>query len=153
MLRILLVIGLALGSCARGETPAPPNCIPQSESEGDLRLAISSVQSSRKETRIRMVAYAVNTPTSFALPVYLLSRGSWVINDSDRAYLLDTQCREYKLQDRYITPGMVAPPDGVLTLKPGTAFEATLSFPPLHPTARHGVLVYARRVIHFTIPQ
>src|SRR5918911_5156900 len=73
------------------------SCAPDNEAEGDLKLAIASATRQPNETSVRLVAYALDKPVEFDLPVYLMSRGRWLINEKGRAYLLDEQCREYKL--------------------------------------------------------
>jgi hypothetical protein len=152
---ILLVLNaVVLISCSK---PAPPpavdrlaTCLPVTESDEKVRLAIEDVYAGKDETRVRVVAYAGAEPGVFALPVYYLSRGRWLIAEKDRSYILDPQCRQYNLHDRHDAKWTDAPPDGKVTLKPGTAFETVLDFPPLAPNTTRGVLVYGSYVIPFS---
>jgi hypothetical protein len=126
-------------------------CLPKAEPEGNLHLAIVSVENLPDATRVRLVAYAVGQTVDFNLPVYWMSRGQWLIDERARAYLLDGHCREYKLKDRKATAGMTAPIDGRLQLKPGTAFETTLIFPALRDDSREGALIYDAHVLPFSL--
>ncbi len=126
-------------------------CAPGDEAEGDVKLAIASVTRQANETSLRLVAYALGKPVEFDLPAYSLSRGRWLIRDAGRAYLLDEQCREYKLKERKSVAGREAAPDGRINLAAGQAIEATLSFPPLPDDVRMGVLVYGRRTLPFLL--
>lgn len=150
----LFLLFVLLTGCNRGE-PAPTDrlstCLPKFEVPGSLRIAISQFEHRSDETRVRIVAYAVAEPAQFALPVYYMSRGRWLIDEKERSYLLDAQCRQYNLHDRHDATGTDAPPDGRMTLKPGTSFETTLDFPPLPASTTHGVLVYGPHVIPFSI--
>jgi hypothetical protein len=125
------------------------SCAPSDEAEGDLKLAIASVTRQANETNLRLVAYALNKPAEFDLPAYSLSRGRWLIHETGRAYLLDEQCREYKLKER--KSSIEVPPNGQISLEAGQVFETTLNFPPLPDDARMGVLVYGRRVLPFLL--
>ncbi|MEP7341383.1 MAG: hypothetical protein ABI977_26875 [Acidobacteriota bacterium] len=125
------------------------SCMPDGETEGDLKLAVASVTRQANETNVRLVAYALHKPAEFDLPAYSLSRGRWLIHETERAYLLDEQCREYKLKER--TSSIEVPPNGKISLEAGRVFETTLSFPPLPDAARIGVLVYGRQVLPFLL--
>ena len=136
------------------------SCAPQneaSEPEGNLKLAIASIELKPNETSVRLVAYAPDEPANFDLPVYSLSSGRWLINEKGekgekgRAYLLDQQCREYKLKGRGSSFTQAIPQDGRIRLDAGQAFEATLSFPRLTDEAQIGVLVYGNRVLPFSL--
>ncbi len=131
------------------------SCWPASEPEGKLKLAIASVTNADNETRVRMVAYAVDEAADLDLPVYRLSSGQWLINEKGRAYLLDEQCRELKLRGRnssFDSSGArKIPLDGRIRLNPGQAFEAVLVFPRLRDQMRMGALVYDGRVLPFTL--
>jgi hypothetical protein len=127
-------------------------CLPETQPEGHLRLAVAEVRRQPEETSVRLVAYAIGEPADFDLPVYLMSRGRWLINEQGRAYLLDEQCREYKLKDRRPAAGQVAAtPSGRVPLKPGEVFEVTLSFPRLPDQTREGALVYGAWVFPFSL--
>jgi hypothetical protein len=128
------------------------SCKEASEPEGNLKLAIASVTNTANETRVRLVAYAFDEAVDFDLPVYRLSAGRWLINEKGRAYLLDEQCREFKLNNRKSSSGArQIPLDGRIRLNPGQAFEATLVFYRLPDQTRVGTLVYAGRVLPFTL--
>ncbi len=127
------------------------SCLPEAEPEDSLKLAITAVTRTREETSLRLVAYTISEPADFYLPVYLMSRGRWLINEQGRAYLLDEQCREYKLKGRRIPAGKTASPQGLVQLKAGQAFELTLSFPPLPETVQAGALIYGKRVLPFSL--
>lgn len=121
------------------------SCAPDSEVGGDLKLAITSATRQPNETSVRLVAYALDKTAEFDAPVYLLSRGRWLINEKGRAYLLDEQCREYKLKDRKSGSGREIPVNGRIRLEPGQAFEIVLNFPQLPDEVRMGLLVYGNR--------
>jgi hypothetical protein len=139
------------------------SCWPSYGSDGEaasnLRLAIESIVSDGKATRVRLIAYARDEAVDFYLPVYLMSAGQWLINEKGRAYLLDEQCRELKLNDS--KPSSISssifwgggriPQGGRIRLKPGQAFETTLGFPPLPDRTRVGALVYVGRVLPFAL--
>jgi hypothetical protein len=129
------------------------------ENAGSLKLAIESVDGASNATRVRLVAYARDQASDFYLPIYRMSAGRWLINEKGRVYLLNEQCREFKLNDAKPSPGSSSdflggekiPPDGRIRLKPGQAVEATLVFPPLPDRTRIGALVYDGRVLPFTM--
>ncbi|HKQ80492.1 MAG TPA: hypothetical protein VJ810_42750, partial [Blastocatellia bacterium] len=95
----------------------------------------------------------------FYLPIYLLSAGRWVINEKGRAYLLNEQCREFKLYESkpsstsssIFWEGGRIPQGGRIRLNPGQVFETTLVFPPLPDQTRVGALVYDGRFLPFTL--
>lgn len=124
-------------------------CLPDSKPDSAFKLAIASVSRQPHETSVRLVAYTLGEAADFDLPVYLMSRGQWLIAEQGRAYLLDDECREYKLKNRQVV--VAATPQGRLRLKPGQAFEITLSFPRLTDEAREGVLVYGAWVLPFSL--
>lgn len=127
------------------------SCAPDNPPEENVKLAIASVARQPTETTLRLVAYSLDKPADFDLPVYLLSRGRWLINEKGRAYLLDEQCREYKLKDRNSSTGREIPLDGRIRLDTGQAFEAILRFPRLPDEVQMGVLVYGQQVLPFLI--
>jgi len=136
-----------------------------SEDAGNPKLAIESIVSDRKATRVRLVAYAGDeAPASgvdFYLPIYRMSAGRWSVNEKGRVYLLDEQCREFKLNDSKPSPtsslifwgGGQIPQGGRIRLKPGQAFEATLAFPPFPDRTRVGALVYGGRLLPLGLNQ
>jgi hypothetical protein len=138
-----------------------PSDVSDGEDAGNLKLAVESVESDGKATRIRLIAYAGGEApkqgVDFYLPIYVMSAGRWLINEKGRAYLLDERCREFKLNDS--KPSSISssifwgggriPQGGRIRLKPGQAFETTLIFPPLPDRTRVGALVYDGRVLPF----
>jgi len=122
-------------------------------------LAIESVVSDGNATRVRLVAYAPDEAVDFYLPIYLLSAGRWSINEKGRVYLLDEQCREFRLNESKPSSrsalifwgGGQIPKGGRIRLKPGQAFVTTLAFPPFPDRTRVGALVYDGRVLPFAL--
>jgi hypothetical protein len=159
----LLLIALLAGSCNRNDPEAErraavratldklSQCAPATTNNDKLKLAIAEIMRQPSETSVRLVAYATSEQVDFHLPVYLMSRGRWLINEQGRAYLLDESCREYKLKDRKSTDGQPLPLDGKRSLKPGEAVEFRLSFPRLPDETRLGMLVYGSTVIPFSL--
>lgn len=127
------------------------SCAPDGEAEGDLKLAITSATRQPNETSVRLVAYALDKTAEFDAPVYLLSRGRWLINEKGRAYLLDEQCRQYKLKDRKSGSGKEIPVNGRIKLESGQAFEIVLNFPQLPDDVKMGLLIYGNRVFPFSL--
>jgi hypothetical protein len=127
------------------------SCAPAGETESDVKLAITSVTRQPNETSVRLVAYALDKSAEFDAPAYLLSRGRWLINEKGRAYLLDEQCREYKLKDRKSGAGKEIPADGRIKLESGQAVEITLNFPQLPDDVRMGLLVYGNQIFPFSL--
>lgn len=127
------------------------SCAPDGEAEGDLKLAITAVTRQPNETSVRLAVYALDNTVEFDAPVYLLSRGRWLINEKGRAYLLDEQCREYKLKDRKSGSGKGIPINGRIKLEAGQAFEIVLNFPQLPDEVKMGLLVYGNRVFPFSL--
>jgi hypothetical protein len=126
-------------------------CAPKTSDNAKLKLAIAEITSEPLETNVHLVAYATSEPVEFYLPIYLMSRGRWTINETERVYLLDESCREYKLKERKLTNTKAPPPAGRLNLKPGEAFEFKLGFPRLPDETRLGALVYGSTVIPFSL--
>ena len=159
---------LCLAGCSRPVTEAEKraavdefftqarSCWPN-DGESAAPLAIESVVSDKNVTRVRLIAYARDEAVDFYLPVYRMSAGRWLINEKGRAYLLDEQCREFKLNGARPSAGSISdflggekiPPDGRIRLKPGQVFETTLAFPPFPDRTRVGALVYGGRVLPF----
>jgi hypothetical protein len=115
------------------------------------QLALVSITRTPQAISARLVAYATDKTVDFYLPVYLMSRGRWLINERERAFLLDEHCREFRLQDRKSTNGKPLPLDGKVVLPPGAAFEFNLSFARLPEETHLGALVYGAKVIPFSI--
>lgn len=159
----LWLVALLLASCNRSDPEAErraaikatsdklSGCVPAATSKEKLKLAVAEITRQPLETSVRLVAYATTEPVDFYLPVYWMSRGNWLINEQERAYLLDESCREYKLKDRKSTNGQSLPLYGKVSLKPGAAFEFKLSFPGLSEETRLGALVYGSTVIPFAL--
>ena len=164
----LCLLILCLAGCSRPVTEAEKraavdefftkarSCWPN-DGESSAPLAVESVVSDKNATRVRLIAYARDEAVDYYLPVYRMSAGRWLINEKGRVYLLDEQCREFKLNDSKPSSsssltfwgGGQIPEGGRIRLKPGQAFEATLAFPPLPDRARVGALVYDGRVLPF----
>jgi hypothetical protein len=127
------------------------------EDAGNPRLAVESVVSDRNATSVRLVAYAPAEAVDFYLPIYRMSAGRWSVNENGRVYLLDEQCREFRLHDNKPSSksslifwgGGRIPEGGRIRLKPGQAFETTLVFPPLPDRTRVGALVYGGHLLPF----
>ena len=117
----------------------------------DFHSRLRSIDVHENKTTVRLVAYSKSEQLDFHLPVYLMSRGRWIINDQARAYLLDEKCREYRLNGRKSTEEMPAPRDGIVQLKPNSVFETILEFPPLDDDVKAGVLVYGLHVLPFSM--
>src|SRR5262245_35994995 len=169
-LALPLAISLCLAGCSRPVTEAEKraaidefftqarSCWPN-DGESSAPLAIESVVSDKNATRVRLIAYARDEAVDFYQPIYRMSAGRWSINEKGRVYLLDEQCREFKLSDSKPSQssslifwgGGRIPEGGRIRLKPGQAFEATLIFPTLLDRARVGALVYDGRVLPFTL--
>ncbi len=126
-------------------------CIPATQPEGNVRLALAAIRNEPEQTSVKLIAYALHEPVEFDVPQYSMSRGRWLINEKGRAYLRDEQCNEYKLKDRTPTTGKV-PDSGRIQIKPGEAYELTLSFPRLLEEVKAGVLVYGNWVMPFYLP-
>jgi hypothetical protein len=168
-LSICLLI-LCLAGCSRPVTEAEKraavdefftrarSCWP-SDGESAAPLAVESVVSDKNATSVRLAAYARDEAVDFYLPVYRLSAGRWSINEKGRVYLLDEQCREFKLSDSKPSPksslifwgGGRIPEGGRIRLKPGQVFELTLVFPSMLDRTRVGALVYDGRVLPFAL--
>ena len=123
-------------------------CIPDTQPDGNVRLALEAIRNEPDQTSVKLIAYAVHEAVEFDVPQYSMSRGRWLINEQGRAYLRDEQCNEYKLKDRTPTVGKI-PDSGRIQLKPGEAYELTLSFPRLLEEVKAGVLVYGNWVMPF----
>lgn len=127
------------------------SCLRQRTETSEAELAIVEITRQPQEISVRLVAYAKDKPVDFYLPVYLMSRGRWLINERERAFLLDEYCREFRLRDRKSVNGKPLPLDGKVVLPPNAAFEFKLSFARLPDETKLGALIYGARVIPFTL--
>lgn len=160
---LTVVLALCLTACARQNPEATrqaavlatttrlQGCLPSTTPNAAPPLAIAEITRLPQETSVRLVAFAGKEAVEFSLPVYLMSRGRWLINEKERAYLLDENCREYKLRDRKTLDGQPFPPDGKVRLKPGEAFAFKLSFQALPAEARLGALVFGATALPFVL--
>lgn len=123
-------------------------CVPDTQWDGKAHLALTGIRNEPDQTLVTIVAYAINEPVEFDVPQYSMSRGRWLIHEQGRAYLRDEQCNEYKMKDRTPATGKV-PDSGRIQIKPGQAYELTLSFPRLLEEVKTGVLVYGKWVMPF----
>ena len=126
-------------------------CLRQRTETSEAELAIVSISRQPQEISVRLVAYAKDKPVEFYLPVYLMSRGRWLINERERAFLLDEYCHEFRLRDRKSTNGKPLPLDGKVLLQPGAAFEFDLSFARLPEDTNLGALIYGAKVLPFSL--
>lgn len=169
-LALPLALSLCLAGCSRPVTEAEKraavdefftkarSCWP-SDGENPAPLALESVVSDKNGTSVRLAAYARAEAVDFYLPVYRMSAGRWSINEKGRVYLLDEQCREFKLNDSKPSQssssifwgGGRIPEGGRIRLKPGQVFELTLIFPSMPNRTRVGALVYDGRVLPFAL--
>jgi len=167
---LLVSLSFFLAGCSRPVTEAEKraavdefftrarSCWP-SDGESAAPLAVESVVSDKNATSVRLAAYARDEAVDFYLPVYRMSAGRWSINEKGRVYLLDEQCREFKLNDSKPSPksslifwgGGRIPEGGRIRLKPGQVFELTLVFPSMLDRTRVGALVYDGRVLPFAL--
>ena len=167
---LLVSFFLCLAGCSRPVTEAEKraavdefftqarSCWPN-DGESSAPLAIESVVRDKNATRVRLIAYARDEAVDFYLPIYRMSAGRWSINEKGRVYLLDEQCREFKLSDSKPSQssslifwgGGRIPEGGRIRLKPGQAFELTLVFPSMPDRMRVGALVYDGRVLPFAL--
>ncbi len=157
-----ILIGLLLVGCttsdpeiARREGMARSvsrwrSCAPPAEVTSPVSLAIHSISINSQSTSVRVVAYTTSNPGELALPLYYLSRGRWLIAEKDRAYLLDQDCREFRLND--VERSSPLPNPGLLQLEAGSSFEFTLKFPPVGHSASLGWLVYGQRALPLAFP-
>src|SRR5215510_9784686 len=157
---LLVSLSFLLAGCSRPVTEAEKraavdefftqarSCWPN-DGESSAPLAIESVVSDKNATRVRLIAYARDEAVDFYQPIYRLSAGRWSINEKERAYLLDEQCREIKLSDSKPSQssslifwgGGPIPEGGRIRLTPGQAFELPLVFPSIPDRMRVGALV------------
>ncbi len=159
-LMTLLALAGICGGCGRSAPPADPvaglsgidermrACLPPRryrKNDGNIRMAVTELSRLAVETKVRVVAYAGEEPGVFDLPVYSLSRGRWLISETGRAFLIDQNCRQYRLKGRSSTRGI--PLDGRIELRPGQSFEADLSFPRLSERPYILIMVYGDLIL------
>lgn len=161
----ILLVGLALSfaACARqnpevarqaavmATTARLQGCLKQSTTNARPQFAIAEISRHPQEINVQLVAFAGQEAVDFYLPEYWTSRGRWLINEHERAYLLDENCREYKLQGRKTLDEQPFPPIGKVSLKPGEAFAFKLSFQALPAETRLGTLVYGANALPFAL--
>ena len=128
------------------------SCLPEAGPEGSMRIAIAAIERQSDSLRLRLLAYSLEQiEVDFHLPAYWMSRGRWLINERERAYLLDADCREYPLKDRRQSLGPSVATNGQVRLKPGQLIETTLEFQHLAADVREAVLVYGSRILPFSL--
>ena len=162
---LLFTLAILLPSCRKADPEAQRRaalkltadnlrrCLPPTEANQPAGLAIAAIARVRETetTTLRMVVYATTEPVEFHLPIYLMSRGRWTINDTGRAYLLDEHCRERTLKGTADVNGKTLPRDGIVKLQPGESFEFRLNFPSLPDEMQMGTLVYGSRILPFSL--
>jgi len=107
------------------------------------QLAIAAIRILPKKTAVDLVAWAGSKPAALTLPLYVQSRGRWLIEENDRVYLVDQNCRTYPLLDVEFKQPRSAP--GVIQILPYHAIEGSLFFPPPSTSFRLGALVFGHR--------
>jgi len=159
LMTLLMLAGIC-GGCGRSAPPADPvaglsgigermrACLPPRryrKNDGHIRMAVTELSRLAVETKVRIVAYAGEEPGVFDLPVYSLSRGRWLISETGRAFLIDQNCRQYRLKGRSSTRGI--PLNGRIELQPRQSFEADLSFPRLSERPYLLIMVYGDLIL------
>lgn len=161
-------VSLTLFGCTK---PVPPKqsidfvaklktCLPEykknSINNTDNVLKIKNVMSDYQGTTLSISIAASDTPLNFNFPIYVYSKGRWLINPDDvngkdgdkgRAYLIDANCTQYKLKDRGSSKDIDK--NGRLKLKAGQTYEINIRFTPLPPNTQAFLLMYGERVILF----
>jgi hypothetical protein len=146
-------------------------CVAEKNPQGDFKLAVVSITHQGEETLVNIVAFNPadvvadkNSATSktspkgspriidFDAPVYLMSRGRWLLNETGRVYLIDENCREYKLRDRKFLMRQATAKSGRVQLAPGEACEVQLSFGRVSETAQGLLLVYGQHILPAPLP-
>jgi len=149
-----------LSGCAGISGPTQTGELLSADDRNSARLAIRSVERLPEKTLLNLVAYAGAEPVDFLLPLYSLSRGRWLLEEPDRkepdpdnpgrVFLIDQNCREYRLNDVEFQHGRTKP--GTIRLAANHAVEGSIRFPPLSPSARFGILIYGRHRIPVVFP-
>jgi hypothetical protein len=115
-----------------------------------VQVAIQSIERPSRGTAVRIVGYTAKEEGLLHLPLYVLSRGRWLIGETQRTFLIDDLCRTYSLIDVAFPGPRIRP--GEIQLKPHQAIEGTLHFPPLSSQARWGLLVFGEHRALFVVP-
>jgi hypothetical protein len=160
-LAALVALACLFGSCTtdqRQSTATPVNsvdnaltrlleCLPPdvTSTSDPLRITISSINHLPKQTRIELVAWAENGSTTLNLPLYVRSRGRWILGENERVYLVDQECRTYGLNDVEFRQPRLSP--GIIGIPAHQAIRGALLFPPLGPRSRLGALVFGHRTL------
>lgn len=154
---LIALVGALGAGCRRSASPVDtlPNldaindrmraCLPPRRyraNDGNIRIAVVGLNRLETETKVRIVAYAGEDAGAFDLPVYYMSRGRWMINETGRAFLIDQDCRQYRLKGRSATSGLKIPQNGRIELQAGQSFESDLSFPRLAERPHILIMVY-----------
>lgn len=144
-----------LSGCAGIPGPTQSGAPLLAHDRNSARLAIRSVERLPEKTLLNLVVYAGAEPVDFSLPLYSLSRGRWLLEEPDpkeparanpdRVYLIDQDCREYRLNDVEFQQRRTKP--GKIRLAANQAVEGSIRFPPLSPSATFGILIYGRQRI------
>jgi len=158
LVALAILCGASCGTDPRQSVPGPTDpvdqavtrlreCLPPSTtSDVSLpQLAVSSIVRLPNQTRVEVVAWAENGPAMLRLPLYVRSRGRWILGENDRVYIVDQDCRTYALNDVEFRLPRTSP--GVIPIRANQAVRGALLFPPLGPRARLGALVYGRRYL------
>ncbi|MEY3282540.1 MAG: hypothetical protein RIR86_553 [Acidobacteriota bacterium] len=171
LLAITLTAGLGIAcreSTGRGPVPIPADqtavtepldqartrllgCLPQPAALPAPPISIRSLARLSARTRVELVVWAEEQPVELRLPLYLSSRGRWLLGDDERVFLIDQECRQYGLQDVEFLPKRISP--GTIRIAAREAITGTLIFPPLGSRARFGALVYGQRVLRVLFPE
>jgi hypothetical protein len=125
-------------------------CLPASGVTTKEQLSIRNVERLTNSTRIDLVVWADEQPVDLQLPLYLSSRGRWLLGDDQRVYLVDQECRQYGLHDVEFLQTRQTP--GIVRISAHQAITGTLIFPPLGPRARFGALIFGHRILRILLP-
>lgn len=117
---------------------------------GSHQLVLTRLDRQPNRTTVSLAAWSQHGSSSLTLPLYTLSRGRWLLGETERVYLIDQECRRYGLLDVSFPARRVSP--GTVRLSPGQVVEGELIFPPLGPRARLGALIYGERTLVTLFP-
>lgn len=171
LLAITLTAGLGVAcreSTGHGPVPTPADrsavtepldqaharlrgCLPQPAPLPAPPISIRSFARLAARTRVELVVWAEEQPFELQLPLYLSSRGRWLLGNDERVFLIDQECRQYGLQDVEFLPPRLSP--GTIRIPAHKAITGTLIFPPLGSRARFGALVYGQQVLRVLFPE